>query len=135
MEKYLPAQAVLAERCKALRDAHGLSQTEVAKRASSFRRPKSAGKTHAPINQRTIGRLESNEGNPTLEIIEAVASVFSLSPWQLISPEGGSGAASMSKDEQMLIDAFPHLESGVREIWLSSARATLETLDRQKKVA
>jgi transcriptional regulator with XRE-family HTH domain len=112
-----------------------MSQAEVVKKASLFRRPKSAGGSHAPINQRTIGRLESPDGNPTIEIIEAVASVFQIDPWKLMTPEGIDGSVALGDIERMLIEAFPHLDESVKEIWISSARTKLDAVSRQKKVA
>lgn len=41
----------------------------------------------------------------------------------------------LSEIEKLLVDAFPHLEPGVKEIWLSSARATLEAMDQAKHAA
>lgn len=90
MPKTMTAQEVFAANCSRLREAAGLTQTELAARATQFRKPRSAANATAAINQRTIGRIEKPNGNPTMEIIEAVASALGVTPWQLLTPENVS---------------------------------------------
>lgn len=102
MAKTMTTQEVLASNCKRLRKAAGLTQTDVAKKATQHRSAISAAKASDEINQRTVGRLESTTGNPTIATIDAVAAVFSLTAWQLmipedVAPQGLSQVASKAK--------------------------------------
>lgn len=36
----------------------------------------------------TLGRIKYGTGNPTIEVIDQIASYFRIQPWQLLQPEG-----------------------------------------------
>lgn len=111
-----------SERLKSARDDAGITQEQLAERIKK--------------GQSLIGNLESKARSSSSYIPE-IAHALGVDAYWLKTGKGERSGSSraLSKDEQVLIDAFPHLEPGVREIWLSSARAKLEALEIQKKVA
>lgn len=114
----------LKDRVKAEREARGLTQDQLAKMIDKRK------------GQSFIGNIESGARAGTTFIAE-IAHALGVSAYWLKTGKGERTVSGriLSDDEQLLIDAFPHLDAGVREIWLTSARTRLAAIGRQKKVA
>lgn len=64
---------IFGERLRALRNASGLSQAELADRVE--------------LSEEWIRRMERGEGSPSLQTIETLASVLGADPVELLSSE------------------------------------------------
>lgn len=114
----------LAKRLKAERKRLKLTQAQLAK------------KVDAEKEQSLISNLETGTYLSSPYMPE-IAHALGVDAYWLKTGKGDrtGGGKALSKDEQMLIDAFPHIESSMRKTWLTSAADALETAERQKKVA
>lgn len=95
---------------KKLREAHGMSQTELARRI---------GKTAAAISQ-----YESGETTPRIGVIEDMAALFGV-PKSLIISESNRYEASekLSDSEQELIDLYRSTDARGRDAIMAVARS------------
>lgn len=66
-----------------------------------------------------------------------IAHVIGVDAYWLKTGKGSRQGASraLSADEQLLIEALPHLNPVVKEMWLNSARTTLDELAAASKAA
>ena len=112
----------IGERVRRLRDLRGYTQQELADRAG--------------LAQSTISGVEKGERQVQPSSLIELAHVLNTEAYYLKS---GTGKQSLdaTPDEtiQTLIEAFPLLDEGVREIWLSSARAALKKAGEEKRKA
>lgn len=70
----------------------------------------------AGVNQRTVGRILNQEHFPTLDILEAIAGVFKLEPWQLLVPNldpSNPPAAPLTRSEA---DAMTAIRTAAQRI-------------------
>lgn len=67
------------------------------------------------------------------ETLVELAEVSRLNARWIINGRGEK--LGLSKDERIIVDAFPYLEPSMRKMWLSSARDALELIEVKKKVA
>lgn len=105
----------LAERLKREREAKGWSQPELAKRSG--------------VKQSFIGALEArNQGNSSY--LPELANALGVDCYWLKTGRGRRSGASLTPNEQTIIEAFPLLDPAVKEIWLQSAKAAI---DRDKE--
>jgi transcriptional regulator with XRE-family HTH domain len=70
--KHQDPRAVLAKNLKALLAHGGINQSQLAGKAG--------------ISHTTIGRVLKGSHAPDLDTLSAIASVFSLTPWQMLVP-------------------------------------------------
>ena len=68
--------------------SHGVLSTnlKMLMEASLDMRSQAALGKKCGIDQRTVGRILNEEHSPQLKQIEAIASAFGLSPWQILIP-------------------------------------------------
>ena len=63
---------------------------------------RAAGARGLGVGRTSIGRYAAGAGNPTLEHLDALATVFGLSPWRLLHPTlGEDGAGKPTVSEQL----------------------------------
>lgn len=110
----------IGERVKRLRSARGYTQTELGDLAG--------------ITQSTISGIENGDRQIRPSSIIELAHALRTEAYYLKYGKGRESIDStQDSTQQLLLDAFPLLDEGVREIWLSSARAALKKVDEQKK--
>lgn len=112
----------IGERVKRLRDAQGLTQNELARLAG--------------IAQSTISGIEKGERQIQPSSLIELAHILRTEAYYL---KYGSGVSDIdgatSEDVREIVKAFPLLDPGVKEIWISSARAALKKAEDEKRKA
>lgn len=112
----------IGERVKRLRTARGLSQIELGARAG--------------VAQSTISGIEKGDRQIQPSSLIELAHALHTEAYYLKYGKGKENInSSLDETQQLLLDAFSLLDDGVREIWLSSARAALKKADEQKRKA
>lgn len=112
----------LGERVKRLRLARGFTQQELGAKAG--------------VAQSTISGVEKGERQIQPSSLIELAHALHTEAYYLKYGLGKESInATADQTQQLLLDAFPLLDEGVREIWLSSARAALKKAIEEKRKA
>lgn len=116
-----PVMSALSDRLRAERERKGWSQDDLAREAK--------------IRQSFIGALES-KGQKTSGYLPEIAHALGVDAYWLKTGKGNKhGAGCLDENQKLLLEAFPLLDDGVKDIWLNSARAALKKADEQKRKA
>lgn len=112
-----------ADRLRITREEKGLTQDALAKLVDRKK------------TQSIISNLESG-ANKSSTFLPEIAHILGVDAYWLKTGRGSKqGSAHLDSTQQILLDAFPLLDEGVREIWLSSARAALKKAVEEKRKA
>lgn len=90
------------------------------------------------VGKSTIDRIRKGETSARIDNLEALATAFGLSAWQLLVPEldpktppaiEGDGLPQKARE---MVGLFDQLEEGQKDILLATARATIKQSDQRK---
>lgn len=113
--------SLLSERLKSERDRAGLTQPELAQRVG--------------IRQSFIGALETG-AQKNSGFLPEIAHALGVDAYWLKTGKGNKhGGRRLSDEQQLIVDALPLVDDGVRESWLYSARQALARARAEAKAA
>lgn len=112
----------LAERVIRLREAKGWEQKDLVRESG--------------LPQSTVASIEKGDRGKARSPLVELAHVLNVDAHYLKTGEGNPhGSLKLSQDEEILLTAFPHLDEAVKDIWLTSAKKALLSLEASKQKA
>lgn len=112
----------MAERVIRLREAKGWDQKDLVRESK--------------LPQSTIASIEKGDRGKARSPLVELAHVLNVDAYYLKTGEGNPhGTMKLSEQECLLLTAFPLLDEGVKDIWITSAKKTLADYEASKPKA